>query len=317
MKKLTFLVSIIISAIFLYLSFSNFNLHETLSYVKRTDIGMLLLASLIFIISFILRGIRWKIILAKSGTVSARIAIANIFVGQMGNNILPWRMGDLWRLFLLKKQENVSMASSGAGLGIERLYDGITIIILGIISSSIYSVYAKMLRALYYLAGAVALIVILVVAFFKIFKNKEGKLIKNIMLGISTMKDPRTFLSLIAFSLIIWCIESLSFYFFYLSSGFRLTILQIFFVVFALNIALLIPAAPASLGTFEYAIVFSSKLFHISKSAAVSLAVTIHFMRFLSINLVALFLMLELGMKVKEEIIELEEAAQLQDESSG
>ncbi len=316
MKKLSLFLSILISAIFLYLSFSNFNFQETLNYMKHTRVEYIVLATIIFVFSFFLRGIRWKILLQNSGDISIKTATSNIFIGQMGNNILPWRMGDLWRVIMLKRQNRVSMVSSGASLGTERLYDGITIVILGIISSSIYSIHMRMLKLLYILGGVILGIILLLWLFFKFFGEKEGKFIKNLLSGISTLKDPVKFLYLIGFSLVIWSVESLSFYYFFLSSGFKLSILQVFFVVFSLNLALLIPAAPASLGTFEYAIVFSCKLFHIPKSAALSLALTIHFMRFLSINLVAIIFMLLLGIKFKREIKELEEAANVQDETA-
>lgn len=316
MKKLSFFLSILISAIFLYLSFSNFNLQETIIYVKRSRVEYIVLATCIFVFSFFLRGFRWKILLYQSGDISLKTATSNIFIGQMGNNILPWRMGDLWRVIMLKKQNGVSMVSSGASLGTERLYDGITIVFLGIISSSIYSIHMKMMKMLYILGGVLLGIIFLLWLFFKFFGNKEGKFIKNLLKGISTLKDPVKFTYLIGLSLVIWSVESLSFYYFFLSTGFKLSVLQVFFVVFSLNLALLIPAAPASLGTFEYAIVFSCKLFSIPKSAALSLALTIHFMRFISINLVAIIFMLLLGIKFKKEIKELEEAAQVQDDTA-
>lgn len=316
MKKISLFISILISAIFLYLSFSNFNLQDTLSYVRRSKIEYIILATCIFVFSFFLRGFRWKLLLHQSGDISLKTATSNIFIGQMGNNILPWRMGDLWRVIMLKKQNGVSMVSSGASLGTERLYDGITIVFLGIISSSIYSIHMKMIKMLYILGGILIGIIFLLWLFFKFFGNKEGKLIKNLLRGISTLKDPTKFAYLIGFSLVIWSVESLSFYYFFLSTGFKLSVLQVFFVVFSLNLALLIPAAPASLGTFEYAIVFSCKLFSIPKSAALSLALTIHFMRFLSINVVAIIFMLMMGIKFRKEIKELEEATQVQDETA-
>ncbi len=314
MKRLSFIISLLISLFFLYFAFKNFNLNETLGYIQRTNFFYILLGTLIFLFSFLLRGMRWKMILMKGEEINLNLAMSNIFIGQMGNNILPWRMGDLWRVIMMKKQGKFPMTSTGAAIGTERLYDGITIVILGVISSSIYSIHMRMVEFLYYFAGGIAAVMLLVFLFFKIFGNKQGEFIRNVLSGISSIRSPLTFSYIMSFTLIIWLIESFSFYFFFLSSGFKLSILQLFFVVFSLNIALLIPAAPASLGTFEYAIVLSGKLFSIPKSASVSLAITIHFMRFLSINIVALFFMVFMGMKVRKEIKEVEEASQAENE---
>jgi len=308
-KKLTFFASLIISALALYLAFSNLNLKEAFAYMKRMNPWDLLAGSLIFVISFLLRGIRWKLILKKSSGISLPLATANIFIGQFGNNILPWRMGDVWRTIMLKRMVDLPLVSGGVGLGVERLYDGIVIVTMGIVASSYYAIHTRMLKTLYTLLGVLIGVFVILLLFLRIFGHREGRFIQNLSRGIDSLKNPRDFLFLLAFSFFIWTVESVSFYYFFLAAGFSLRILEIFLVVAILNLVLLLPAAPASLGTFEYAIVFATKLLSIPKEASLPLALVIHFLRFLSINVVAVLFAFLLGLSLKREIKEVEKEA--------
>ncbi len=298
-----------ISAAALYLAFSNLNLREALSYMGKMNPWDLTAGSLIFVLSFLLRGIRWKFILKRTSGLSLNLATANIFIGQFGNNILPWRMGDVWRTLMLRKMVNLPLVSGGAGLGVERLYDGIVIVGLGILASSYYAIHTRMLKTLYTLLGVLLGVFIILLVFLRIFGRKEGRFIQNLSRGISSLRNPRDFGLLILFSFFIWLVESASFYYFFLAAGFSLKLLQIFVVVSILNVVLLLPAAPASLGTFEYAIVFAAGLLSIPKEASLPLALVIHFLRFLSINIVALLFALVLGLSLKREIKEVEKEA--------
>ncbi len=270
----------------------------------------LVAGSLIFVLSFLLRGLRWKLILKKSEELSLNLATANMFIGQFGNNILPWRMGDVWRTVMLRKLAKIPLITGGVGLAVERLYDGIVIVSMGIFASSYYAVHSKMLHTLYTLIGILLGVFIFLLLFLRIFGHREGRFIQNLARGASSLKNPGDFLLLLSFTFFIWSVESASFYYFFHSAGFSLKPAQILLVVAILNLVLLLPAAPASLGTFEYAVVFASQLLSIPKSAALPIALVIHFLRFISINLVAILFMLVLGLSLKMEIKEVEREAE-------
>ncbi len=278
--------------------------------MKRMNPWDLVAGSLIFILSFLMRGLRWKLILKNTEHLSLNLATANMFIGQFGNNILPWRMGDVWRTVMLRKLAKIPMVTGGVGLAVERLYDGIIIVAMGIFASSYYAVHSKMLKTLYTLIGVLAGVFLLLLLFLRIFGHKEGRFIQNLVRGAGSLKNPKDFFLLLTFTFLIWSVEAASFYYFFHSAGFSLKPAQILLVLAILNLVLLLPAAPASLGTFEYAVVFASGLLSIPKAASLPIALVIHFLRFISINAVAILFMVVLGLSIKMEIKEVEREAE-------
>ena len=47
----------------------------------------------------------------------------------MGNNIFPFRIGELLRAYVLKRNEEVSISSSLATIVVERIFDGLTMLL--------------------------------------------------------------------------------------------------------------------------------------------------------------------------------------------
>ena len=52
-----------------------------------------------------------------------------VVIGYMGNNIFPFRIGELLRAYVLKRNEDVSISSSLATIVVERIFDGLTMLL--------------------------------------------------------------------------------------------------------------------------------------------------------------------------------------------
>jgi uncharacterized protein (TIRG00374 family) len=78
---------------------------------------------LIVIVSFVLRAIRWRIILESSRKISIRRAYHPMMIGFMMNCVLPGRVGELARPAILKKKENIAYATGLATVAAERVFD--------------------------------------------------------------------------------------------------------------------------------------------------------------------------------------------------
>ena len=80
---------------------------------------------------FWIRAWRWKGILAAAAPeTSFRSRFAAVSIGFMGNNLLPLRVGEFARVYALARLERVSMVASFGSLVIERLFDGIFVVLL-------------------------------------------------------------------------------------------------------------------------------------------------------------------------------------------
>lgn len=77
-----------------------------------------------YIVFFLLRGLRWRILFSRSAPdvrMSSTTSITTI--GWLANSILPLKGGDVLRAALLARRERVGLATSAATVGLERVLD--------------------------------------------------------------------------------------------------------------------------------------------------------------------------------------------------
>ena len=103
MKKI---LSFCIATLCLYFAFRQINLEDVNRAITDANIYYILAALLITYITFILRSIRWKILLDSPKNLPINKFISTTHIGYFLNNILPFRAGDLGRAKLLSHHLN-------------------------------------------------------------------------------------------------------------------------------------------------------------------------------------------------------------------
>src|SRR5512143_594650 len=71
-----------------------------------------------------------------------------VVIGYMGNNIFPFRIGELLRAYVLKRNEEVSISSSLATIVVERIFDGLTMLLFVVIALPTVPALPDSLRAI-------------------------------------------------------------------------------------------------------------------------------------------------------------------------
>ena len=120
-----------VSIAFIFLLFHRVNLHEVQDALMAANYLHLIPAIALYFCAVFFRAIRWKYILHPIRTFRISRLYPVIVVGYMANNLLPVRLGELVRAYYLGKRERFSMSTTFATIVIERIYDGIALIVLG------------------------------------------------------------------------------------------------------------------------------------------------------------------------------------------
>jgi hypothetical protein len=93
--------------------------------------GLLAGAAVVYLLSWPLRGSRYRDILAEQGhPASARFLTGAVFISQTGNLVFPARAGDLVRAYVVKARRRVPYPTGFASLAVERVFDLLTITVL-------------------------------------------------------------------------------------------------------------------------------------------------------------------------------------------
>ncbi|WP_144901666.1 flippase-like domain-containing protein [Halobellus captivus] len=99
-----------------------------LSEMREANRGLVAAATLVYLLSWPLRGLRYRDILSELG-YRERVGFLTgaVFISQTGNLVFPARAGDLIRAYVVKARRNIPYPSGFASLAAERVFDLLTI----------------------------------------------------------------------------------------------------------------------------------------------------------------------------------------------
>jgi len=228
---------------------------------------ILVIACVICIIAWFLRGCRYKVILKRLETsVSIPFSTACIFVSQTANIVVPARLGDFVRMFILKHEKQTTYTSGFTSLVAERVYDILTIAVLGLIAIPflIPLIPAQYSWCIWVIMGVIIMgaIGILFLILMRNASTKNilfAKILEIFAQFRQVSSSPRTFLHLAGVSIIIWLMDILICWLVGLMFNQNINIFLVLFAVVIGNLVKAIPITPGGIGTYEGAmlIVFS------------------------------------------------------------
>jgi uncharacterized protein (TIRG00374 family) len=103
--------------------------------IARANLWLVLLAFAVYYLGFPLRGWRWtKLLLGAGYKVRIRDGTEVVFLSWLVNCVVPAKLGDLYRAYLLKLNSSVSATKTLGTVFMERILDLIAIASLGILA---------------------------------------------------------------------------------------------------------------------------------------------------------------------------------------
>jgi len=159
-KVVGFLLPLILMLVFLYMAFKSINLNKVLTYISNVRLNYLALFIFLFLLSHIVRAIRWKYIIYSQ---KKDAKILNLFgatmIGYGVNAVVP-RLGEVYRAVFLGKWEGISRTSMLGTVIVERVIDILALAFSVLLSVLLYS--GNLYRQVYWLKSAVQLAFILI-----------------------------------------------------------------------------------------------------------------------------------------------------------
>ena len=127
-----------LSILTLYLAFRNVPFDQLAEYLGTINYWWIFPTAGLIMATFVLRVLRWQIILSSTHMVSFWQAFHPLMIGFMMNCILPGRLGEIARPILLKKKRGIPITTGLVTVAAERVFDIVLLIILfAVVFSSI------------------------------------------------------------------------------------------------------------------------------------------------------------------------------------
>ena len=128
-RILSLFAGLCFSGIFLYFSFKNIPMKELTAYLKTIRYIWMVPSMAVVIFCFLLRTLRWQLIVSTSEPFSFRDAFHPLMIGFMLNCILPARIGELARPAIIQKNQSIPFATGLATIAVERFFDLVFMVI--------------------------------------------------------------------------------------------------------------------------------------------------------------------------------------------
>jgi len=126
-------IAIPIAIIVLFVALNGQQLARVPGLVLGADPLLVLVAFLVFYAGFPLRGMRWALLLRGTGfRIGTRDSTEIIFLSWLVNCVVPAKLGDVYRAYLLKINSTASLSRTFGTVFIERVLDLVAIALLGI-----------------------------------------------------------------------------------------------------------------------------------------------------------------------------------------
>jgi len=240
------------------------------------------------ILAWFVRGGRYQFIL-NSLHIPERIwfSTACIFISQTANLIVPARLGDLVRIFILKHEDNTSYPTGLSSVVTERFFDILSVALLGLLAL----LYVIDVPEWFYWVVYIPLL--LVVVFLLILIHIDRMTTKNPVLKFilemleqvkKTSVDMKSLLILTCWSVVIWVMDVIVCIMVVMMFGEPVHIAAVTLAIVIGNLVKAVPITPGGVGTYELAVALTLELSGISPSTATLIAVIDHLIK----NLVTL-----------------------------
>src|SRR4051794_29137994 len=132
-RTIASLVVPLVIIVLVLLNHPGFQLERIPGLVLSANPALLLAAFVVFYLGFPLRGYRWALLVRGTGfRLGVRDATEIIFLSWLVNCLVPAKLGDLYRAWLLKINSDVSLSRTFGTVFIERILDLFAISILGL-----------------------------------------------------------------------------------------------------------------------------------------------------------------------------------------
>ena len=248
--------------------FLNIDIQQVAQGIAESNKWLLLAAFAVFYLGFPLRGFRWAQILKGTGVdIGVKDSTEILFLSWLVNCLVPAKLGDVYRAYLLKLNAPVSFTRTFGTVFIERILDLFTIAIMGL-AAGFWSFRDGLPPEIQFVvAFGVGTMIVLAGLLFTL-RNFGRRILERLRFlphrvldlydrfeeGVFRGVGRRQLPLLIALSVAIWTTEGMRLYLVVQALGFpdvALGISGAFFVAFIGSLLTAVPLSPAGLGIVD------------------------------------------------------------------
>lgn len=276
---------------------------------------------LVYFVAVWVRTWRWGYMLRPLKRVSTARLFPVVVIGYMGNNIFPFRAGELLRSYVLRLREDIPISASIATVIVERVFDGLVMLVFVFIALPLTPIpgdFDGRIRAIVSLASGAffaALIIFFVMAAFpdhfygtakwfsdRLLPEKIAapllQFLQRFLSGLGSLRSFRSVIMIFFTSVIIWLLETVKYWFIMQAFDFEVSFFALMLMNGVVNLATTLPSAPGYVGTFDEPGIEILKLYGVDGNMAAAYTLVLHVALWLPITILGVYFMIREGLSL-------------------
>jgi glycosyltransferase 2 family protein len=320
-----------VSAVFLYITLRGLKLSEFVHYVLGANYVWIVPGVAVYFLGVWARTWRWHYMLRHIKPIPLYPLFRLQCIGYMGNNVLPARAGEVLRSVVLKQEYDVPISTSLATVLIERLFDGLTMLLFVFVAlpfvpfdSDALTTYRPVI------IGFTVLFVGALVAFLlvaarpavarRLYEPPVRRLLPHgaqlrvlevadrFVSGLESLARGREVFMIFATSIVVWLCETGKYWFVMHAFPFTVSFVTLMLMNGVVNLATTLPAAPGYVGTFDAPGIAVLVAAGVVRPIAAAYTVVLHVALWLPVTLLGAFYLWRSEINVAQARVEAERA---------
>lgn len=266
------IIAIGLAVVLLYLSLRNVDWQEALATARQGRIEYLFVAAAALAFSYFIRSLRWRTLLSADRIIPPMITYWGIWVGYLGNSILPARAGELLRCVMIGRKTGINVGFALATTLTERIIDAGVLVLLALVSISTFEQVPESVVVAARTMAIIAFVGISGVLIMPIFERhirailawilaklpipagigeKLDAFVARFLTGMRALVNPRRAILFAVFTALAWAADVPVAYLVGQAFGMSLTVPQILLLLSSLGLASAAPSTPGYLGIYQ------------------------------------------------------------------
>jgi len=340
-KKIAVWLGVAVTLICLFFVFKGLDYRMILDIIQHINIWLLIITVAIYIGGYYIRAERWHYLLKHIKPFKAMELFPYLVMGFMFNNVLPARAGEFIRAYMTGQKKGVSKSSTFATIMVERVFDGLIMILFFVIGYTAFHFITKQSDIppvkifgiafgikqavlIFAVLGSLVFIGILVFMLLLLFKRettvmfvhkmlsvfsgnvreKAGKFMDTFIEGLGVLGNMKDVTAVLGLSLFAWTVEAFTYWLMGVAMNIQINFLLICLIMAVANFAIMVPSTSGGIGPFEFFGVGIMMLFAYPKEQAVAFVFIVHLMILIPIIILGAAFMLAEGLNFSKVISE-------------
>jgi len=283
-------------------------------------------AALVVLPAYILRAVRWKLLLNPvKKTVRVSTTFWSTAVGFMVNTLIPIRLGEFVRAYILGEKEGTGFAPGFSSIVVERTLDLIGLLSIGIVTMLLVSAQAGLSSIVGEIFTAVALLIAAILAVIIVGIKKEDLIIRlltrvtskiplvkkhttriadfasSLIKGLQGLSQkPKMFATNITLTWILWLTQTSAVYLTFMAFNYPLPFAAAILGGVLMSVSHILPATPGYVGSYEVFWVLIFTFLRVTENLLLATAVISHLIGLLPIVILGCLSVVWLGVSFEE-----------------